>query len=226
MNEPPRATRFTKSVKVRAPRSVVGGPGPVPGGTRPCVHTRGSDVHQRIPGHKTGFSIWHRRRSSGPRGPADATASNLDTLLDRGFDRRVRMLLSFQRPSHLFGRGFLPRAHPRSFRSQSGPVSIAPEPPHGEGAYPGWPGQSTARGFAISAAPLPPSDGCSCFGQRSGMHEPSIAWYDGWSSKPGGRPPRHLLTTGPGRSPSAGGDGRRSRSARPAARSRVRGARR
>lgn len=46
------------------------------------------------------------------------------------------------------------------------------------------------------------------------------------SSKPGGRPPRHLLTTGPGRSPSAGGDGRRSRSERPAARSRVRGARR
>jgi len=34
-----------------------------------------------------------------------ATASNLDTHLDRGFGRRVRMLLSFQRPSHLFGKG-------------------------------------------------------------------------------------------------------------------------
>jgi len=38
---------------------------------------------------------------------ARATASNLDTLLDRGVDRVVRMLLSFQRPSHLFGRGLL-----------------------------------------------------------------------------------------------------------------------
>jgi hypothetical protein len=31
-----------------------------------------------------------------------ATASNLDTHLDRGIGRKVRMLLSFQRPSHLF----------------------------------------------------------------------------------------------------------------------------
>jgi hypothetical protein len=39
-------------------------------------------------------------------------ASNLDTLLGRGNDREVRMLLSFQRPSHLFGRAFLPGARP------------------------------------------------------------------------------------------------------------------
>ena len=36
-----------------------------------------------------------------------ATASNLDTLLDRGIGRRVRMLLSFQRPSHPFRKVFL-----------------------------------------------------------------------------------------------------------------------
>ena len=62
------------------------------------------------PGRMTG-SIWHRR--SRPRRAGRATASNLDTHLDRGFGRKVRMLLSFQRPSHLFGRGFLPGARPK-----------------------------------------------------------------------------------------------------------------
>jgi hypothetical protein len=38
------------------------------------------------------------------QGADRATASNLDTHLDRGVGRRVRMLLSFQRPSHLFGK--------------------------------------------------------------------------------------------------------------------------
>ena len=54
---------------------------------------------------------------SGPEGPVDATASNLDTLLDRGVGRRVRMLLSFQRPSHLFGRGLLLGGAPESNRA-------------------------------------------------------------------------------------------------------------
>ena len=41
--------------------------------------------------------------------------------------RRVRMLLSFQRPSHLFGRGFLLRGAPENRTgSRSGPMSIAP----------------------------------------------------------------------------------------------------
>ena|SRR5436305_13198293 len=41
-----------------------------------------------------------------------ATASNLDTLLDRRVGREVRMLLSFQRPSRLSGRGFPPMGAP------------------------------------------------------------------------------------------------------------------
>ena len=57
------------------------------------------------PGTQDGVSIWHRRRSLAREGPVDATASNLDTHLDRGVGRSVRMLLSFQRPSHLFGKG-------------------------------------------------------------------------------------------------------------------------
>ena len=36
------------------------------------------------PGTQDGVSIWHRRQSPDPKGPVDATASNLDTLLDRG----------------------------------------------------------------------------------------------------------------------------------------------
>jgi hypothetical protein len=45
--------------------------------------------------------------------PTRATASNLDTLLDRGVGRRVRMLLSFQRPSHPFKKVIPPQtAHP------------------------------------------------------------------------------------------------------------------
>jgi hypothetical protein len=43
-----------------------------------------------------------------PRESLWATASNLDTLLDRLIGRRVRMLLSFQRPPHLFGGSALP----------------------------------------------------------------------------------------------------------------------
>jgi hypothetical protein len=80
--------------------------GPVPGGIRPLRPHEGTRCTPSGPGTHDGVSIWHRR--SKPVRAARATASNLDTHLDRGFGRRVRMLLSFQRPSHLFGRGFLP----------------------------------------------------------------------------------------------------------------------
>jgi hypothetical protein len=43
-----------------------------------------------------------------------AAVSNLDTLLDRGIGREVRMLLSFQRPSHLFRKGLLLRGTPEN----------------------------------------------------------------------------------------------------------------
>jgi len=67
--------------------------------------TRGDPMYTTDPGTQDGVSIWHRRQSLAREGPVDATASNLDTHLDRGVGRRVRMLLSFQRPSHLFERG-------------------------------------------------------------------------------------------------------------------------
>ena len=57
------------------------------------------------PGTQDGVFNLAPSSTTGPRGAGRATASNLDTLLDRGVGRRVRMLLSFQRPSHLFRKG-------------------------------------------------------------------------------------------------------------------------
>ena len=48
-----------------------------------------------------------------PEGNGQATVSNLDTQLDRRFGRRVRMLLSFQRPSHLLEEGDPPQGRAR-----------------------------------------------------------------------------------------------------------------
>jgi hypothetical protein len=53
-------------------------------------------------------------------GGVRATASNLDTLLDRGFGRRVRMLLSFQRPSHPFRKVVLLKRRVRNPKPDSG----------------------------------------------------------------------------------------------------------
>ena len=58
----------------------------------------------RTPDARRGQS-WHRRLSRSAKRTKATAASNLDTLLGRGIGREVRMLLSFQRPSHLFKKG-------------------------------------------------------------------------------------------------------------------------
>ena len=87
--------------------------------------TRGSPGTQRAPERGRGRS-W-RRRSRHPCGCAERRRTNLDTPSRPRGRSRVRMLLSFQRPSHLF-RKVPPsqQAHPRTFRPRSGPTSIAP----------------------------------------------------------------------------------------------------
>jgi hypothetical protein len=81
--------------------------GSAPGGTGPLRQRQLElGVHSELQGARRGQS-WHRRSGVSNRGVIRATASNLDTLLDRGFGRRVRMLLSFQRPSHPFRKVFL-----------------------------------------------------------------------------------------------------------------------
>ena len=81
----------------------------------------------RAPDARRGQS-WHRRLSRSAERTKATAASNLDTLLGRGNDREVRMLLSFQRPSHLFKKGFPSQGRIQEpSGSRSGPVSIAPK---------------------------------------------------------------------------------------------------
>jgi hypothetical protein len=87
----------------------------------------GARCTQWAPGCKTG-SILAPSALRPASGAIESTASNLDTLLDRGFGRRVRMLLSFQRPSHRFRRDFLLRGvRDPGLGSRSGPISIPPD---------------------------------------------------------------------------------------------------
>jgi hypothetical protein len=83
-------------------------PGPIPGGIRPSRPHEEAPCTQRASGRKTRSILAPPTRRPGER-IERATASNLDTHLDRGVGRRVRMLLSFQRPSHHFWKGFLLR---------------------------------------------------------------------------------------------------------------------
>jgi hypothetical protein len=76
----------------------------------------GAPVHRELRDARRGQS-WHRRLSRSAKRTKATAASNLDTLLGRGIDRRVRMLLSFQRPSHLSEKGLPSRgAHPGPIR--------------------------------------------------------------------------------------------------------------
>ena len=209
INRPPKRPASQRVVEYQFRRSGIShlawwvNSGLFPGGIRPLRPHEGTRCTPTSPGTHDGVSIWHRR-SKGPRGAGRATASNLDTLLDRGFGRRVRMLLSFQRPSHLFRKGIPSSGASRTVRFRSGPVSIAPVPPRRKDLRARAdcrttrpetaPGSSSARGHAGVQA-------------RSAKRGPG-------------------LMTAPGPSPSAGGAGRRSRSARPAARCRGRGGRR
>ena len=72
---------------------------------------------------RRGLSILAPPTERPHEGTCRATASNLDTLLDRGIGRSVRMLLSFQRPSHLFGKGAPSDRRPG--QSPGGHTSIA-----------------------------------------------------------------------------------------------------
>jgi hypothetical protein len=67
------------------------------------MYTTGSGTHD-------GVSIWHRRSRTREGRSSDGVEPGHTPRPRVG--RRVRMLLSFQRPSHLSGRGFLPMAHP------------------------------------------------------------------------------------------------------------------
>jgi hypothetical protein len=87
-------------------------PGLSAGGTDPCALTRKLLVHRELRGARRGTSILAPPFARIPEGPGDDGVEPGHTPRSGDSDRRVRMLLSFQRPSHLFGRGFLPVGRP------------------------------------------------------------------------------------------------------------------
>ena len=155
-----------------------------------------------------------------------ATASNLDTLLDRGVGRRVRMLLSFQRPSHLFWKGFLPSGASRGrvpLLERTGEYSARAT--HLEALPPGIESSNSSGGMVAEKA------GWASPRSRGGGHRGGGAQVA--EEADGGRrgsraevAERLALTTPPGPSPSASAAGRRSRAGRSAARSPAAGGRR
>jgi hypothetical protein len=115
------------------------------GGSGPCVKAEARSTHRTSTqdGSILAPSVeW-------PRMADRATASNLDTLPAEGRPR-VRMLLSFQRPSHLFRKAdSFPRGRAESTEfppSSGGPTSIAPDSGSG---YP-VPGALEARATRLS----------------------------------------------------------------------------
>ena len=91
-------------------------PGPVPGGIRPLRSHEGARRTQRAPERKTGSIL--------APSPDQSMRTEVATVIEPGHTSaegrpRVRMLLSFQRPSHLFRRDFL-RRHAREPKLLSG----------------------------------------------------------------------------------------------------------
>jgi hypothetical protein len=141
---------------------------------------------------------------------------------------RVRMLLSFQRPSHLL-RKVAPsqQARPKAFRPWSEPMSIASKrPPRGGSASNSRAGRR-APSHTISVRKrkrLQPSKFQAGGRSRAGgLGHGRCAPTAGRGFKRALAPGRSLKT-GPGRSPSVSWADRRSRSARSAARYRAPGA--
>jgi hypothetical protein len=131
--ERPASQRVVKvqSAGADAPPSAVGGPRACPWRDQTHASSRGDPCTPRVPGRMTGFQSG-TVAISGPQGAGRCDGVEPGHTPRPRVGRRVRMLLSFQRPSHLSGRGFLPTAHPEPFRFRSGPVSIAPAPPSWE----------------------------------------------------------------------------------------------
>ena len=124
---------------------------PPPFTKSPSAPTRGSPCTQADPGTHDGVGLGTAGR--GPRGPSIDGVEPGHTISTEGRSR-VRMLLSFQRPSHLFGKGFPSQGRTRNrSRFRSGPTSIALHwPPHGRAGSRDTGIAASARGCAQLAA--------------------------------------------------------------------------
>jgi hypothetical protein len=115
-------TRSATEVAMLVRRS---NPGPDPWRIRPLRLQIWCPVHSGLQGARRGQS-WHRRPVD-PKGPIERRRRTW-THSSTNTGRRVRMLLSFQRPSHLCRKGLLLSGTPASrIESRGRPISIAPE---------------------------------------------------------------------------------------------------
>jgi len=118
----------------------VGGPGPVPGGIRPLRPHKGIRCTPRIPGRKTGFQSGTVVDRAGPRG--DRSMRRRRTWTHSSTEGRSKGAHAVEFSKTVAPRrkdvSFPGRAR-ESFRSRSGPMSIAPVPPRGGGTSAGWP---------------------------------------------------------------------------------------
>src|SRR5881275_526594 len=87
-------------------------PGLSAGGTDPCALTRKLHVHRKLRGARRGTSILAPPCARPRKRESATTASNLDTLLDRGFRSKGAHAVEFSKTVAPLGRGFLPLGRP------------------------------------------------------------------------------------------------------------------
>jgi hypothetical protein len=132
-------------------------PGPARWTEQAHASSRGVHVHHG-PGTHDGVNL--APSVEAPRGWSSDGVEPGHTPRPR-VGRRVRMLLSFQRPSHLFGRGFLPGARPKPspIPERTGEYSAQRAPRRGprRGMMAGpAPGRSHLRPRAVATSGLGP----------------------------------------------------------------------
>ena len=139
----------------------------------------GARCTQGPPGARRGQS-WHRRPSRPVMGRSSDGVEPGHTPRPR-VGRRVRMLLSFQRPSHLFGRGSFSGRARGPDGSRGGPLSIARNVRRKAGEHPRRP-PPAAEDSGIWARRPPGSRWTSC---RTARRVPAGAQTGRFEAAPG-----------------------------------------
>ncbi len=203
------------------------------------------------PGTQDGVSIWHRRRSLAPKDRSMRRRRTWTHSSTEGRSKGAHAVEFSKTVAPLREGDSFPGRVRECFRSRSGPVSIAPAPPHGERTSNGSPEQAKCPWLRQlyhpylegRVGPFRPAPGGSLCrrsrparvttGARESLCRRSRparvttgarrSRHAGSGRKAAHPRPARAATTGPARSRSAGAVGRRNRSGRPAARCRAGG---